>query len=83
MKYKIIFYTTTLIIALVIQPIFKFIIEARDCKADLKLFEQKEIKNINQIKQTKTYVKKTQKQIIDNPDINFRRQLLDQIKDSE
>ena len=62
MKNKIIFYGISLIIAIIIKPIFGFIIEAKDCKSDLeslklieendKKFHQKKIEKLKYI-QTK------------------------------
>ncbi len=83
MKNKII---AGIIVALALSIIkmgLEYVLKAEECKADLEAFKQIEIQNKKQTKQTKIYVKKTQKQIVNNPDINFRRKLLDQIKDSE
>jgi hypothetical protein len=68
MKNKIIFYSLSLLFALILKPILGFIIEARDCKSELqnlKMIEENDLKihieKIEQLKKTLKNAKNKQK----------------------
>lgn len=77
MKNKIIFYTIALLFALILKPILSFIVEARNCKSELKnlkIIEENDLKihteKIEQLKKTLKNAKNKQK-----IDYNFNNDL--------
>jgi hypothetical protein len=83
MKNKII---ATIIVGLALSIIkmgLEYVLKAEDCKADLEAFKTIEIQNKNLIKTSKENVKIIEKKLIDNPNLKYRLQLLDQIEASE
>jgi hypothetical protein len=83
MKNKILA-TIIVILALSIIKIgMEYILKAEECKADLEAFKTIEIQNKNLIKTSKENVKIIEKKIINNPNLKYRLQLLDQIEASE
>jgi hypothetical protein len=83
MKNKII---ATIIVGLTLSIIkmgLDYVLKAEECKADLEAFKTIEIQNKNLIKTSKENVKIIEKKLIDNPNLKYRLQLLDQIEASE
>jgi hypothetical protein len=75
MKNKIIFYAIALVFALILKPILNFIIEARDCKAELqnlKIIEENDLKNHQeQIEQLKLSLKNAKQKQNAKYDYNY------------
>jgi len=83
MKNKII---AGIIVALALSIIkmgLDYVLKAEECKADLEAFKQIEIQNKKQIIKTNEKIKTIRKKLIDNPNIEYRRKLLEKINPSK
>jgi len=83
MKNKII---ATIIVALALSIIkmgLEYVLKAEECKADLEAFKTIEIQNKKQIIKTNEKIKTIRKKLIDNPNIEYRRKLLEKINPSK
>jgi hypothetical protein len=83
MKNKIIAGIIVTLTLSIIKIGMEYILKAEECRADLEAFKLIEIQNKNLIKTSKENVKIIEKKIINNPDIKYSFQLLDQIEASE
>ena len=75
-----------IIVALALSIIkmgLEYVLKAEECKADLEDFKQIEIQNKKQIIKTNEKIKTIRKKLIDNPNIEYRRKLLEKINPSK
>jgi hypothetical protein len=83
MRNKIIAGIIVVLALSIIKMGLDYVLKAEECKADLETFKQIEIQNKKQIIKTNEKIKTIRKKLIDNPNIEYRRKLLEKINPSK